>query len=655
MRFAPSPTGHLHVGGARTALFNWLFARHHGGAFLLRIEDTDRDRSTDEAIHADPRGDDLARARLGRGGPGGRRRVPRLLPADEPVRDLPGPRRAPPRRRPGLPLLLHAGGARRPARGGPGPRARPSATTAAAATSRPVPASPRRSGSGSPIAGTTVVPDLIHGDVTFDRATLDDWILVRSDGTPTYNFCVVVDDVTMKITHVIRGNDHLSNTPKQILCYEALGYPQPVFAHIPMILGPDRKRLSKRHGATSVLAFRDEGFLPEAMVNYLARLGWAHGDQEVFTRDELIRFFDLGQVGATPAIFDRTKLEWLNQVWMKKLAEDPAGRRRLATRELVPHLERLGIAAPREELLLATVLNLGERTKTLVEMADQGRFYFEAPDRLRSEAMGKLLTPAHGRARWTGCSAGCSGLEPVGRADPGGRLPSARRRARREAGRPGPAGAACPHGPDGEPAAVRHDGGSGSRGDVPAAPGAPGRSRPRSLGRWSSGWSCCRRASCSRSTRPATSPASPGRRSRRDLAAPDRPPRRDGAAPLRDAAHRGRAPAPRGRPPAPGADAPDREPVRGPPDRRRGDRADPVVDRHDDHGDRVRPGRAPHPLPGDGHHPGRGHRDDLHRPAAGVPHLRLRAPARRARVRDDLPRQAAAPEGPRATPCSGSG
>jgi glutamyl-tRNA synthetase len=161
-----------------------------------------------------------------------------------------------------------------------------------------------------------------------------------------------------------------------------------------MILGPDRKRLSKRHGATSVLAFREEGFLPEAMVNYFARLGWAHGDQEVFTRDELIRLFDLRQVGATPAIFDRTKLEWLNQVWMRKLAEDPEGRRALATQQLAPHVERLGIGAPREELLLATVLNLGERTKTLVEMAEQGRFYFVAPTDYDPVAAGRLLTPS---------------------------------------------------------------------------------------------------------------------------------------------------------------------------------------------------------------------------------------------------------------------
>jgi len=393
VRFAPSPTGHLHVGGARTALFNWLFARHHGGAFLLRIEDTDRDRSTDDAIHQildaltwlgldweqeGPEGDGRHRGYF--------RQTSRLEIYRAHAERLLAEGRA--YRCYCTPDELDARRVAAQARG---------ETFRYDGRCRDLPPRP---GSRAalrlriPDTGTTVVPDLIHGAVSFDRATLDDWILVRSDGTPTYNFCVVVDDVTTKITHVIRGNDHLSNTPKQILCYEALGYAQPVFAHIPMILGPDRKRLSKRHGATSVLAFRDEGFLPEAMVNYFARLGWAHGDQEVFTRDELVRLFDLGQVGATPAIFDRTKLEWLNQVWMRRLAEDPEARKRLATQQLAPHVERLGVAAPREELLLATVLNLGERTKTLVEMAEQGRFYFEAPADYDSQAMGKLLTAA---------------------------------------------------------------------------------------------------------------------------------------------------------------------------------------------------------------------------------------------------------------------
>src|SRR5262245_47033932 len=392
VRFAPSPTGHLHVGGARTALFNWLFARHHGGEFLLRIEDTDRDRSTDEAIHQildaltwlgldwDPKGPEDEGRYSGYFRQTSRFEIyrthaERLLREGRAYRCYCTPEELDARREAAQArgeTFRYDGRCRdRPLRPG-------------------VPAALRLR---IPDAGTTVVPDLVSGSVAFDRATLDDWIIVRSDGTPTYNFCVVVDDVTMKITHVIRGNDHLSNTPKQILCYEALGYPQPVFAHIPMILGSDRKRLSKRHGATSVLAFRDDGFLPEAMLNYFARLGWAHGDQEVFSKEELIQLFDLHHVGATPSIFDRTKLEWLNQVWMKKLAEDPVGQSRLAA-QLTPYISSLGIVAPPPDLGLATGINLGERARTLVEMAEQGRFYFEAPSAYDPQAAGKLLTPA---------------------------------------------------------------------------------------------------------------------------------------------------------------------------------------------------------------------------------------------------------------------
>jgi glutamyl-tRNA synthetase len=392
VRFAPSPTGHLHVGGARTALFNWLFARHHGGAFLLRIEDTDRDRSTDEAIHQildaltwlgldwDPEGPEHDGPYRGYFRQTSRLEVyrvhaERLLADGRAYRCYCTPEELEERR------------AAAQARG---------ETFRYDGRCRDLPLRP-----GVPAAlrlripdsGVTVVPDLVHGEVTFDRATLDDWILVRSDGTPTYNFCVVVDDVTMKITHVIRGNDHLSNTPKQILCYEALGYPLPVFAHIPMILGPDRKRLSKRHGATSVLAFRDEGFLPEAMVNYFARLGWGHGDQEVFTRKELVQLFTLHHVGATPAIFDRTKLEWLNQTWMKRLVEDPALRGDLADR-FGPYLALLGIRDPAKPLLVSAVTQLATRATTLVEMAPKARFYFEDPKDYDPTALGKLATPA---------------------------------------------------------------------------------------------------------------------------------------------------------------------------------------------------------------------------------------------------------------------
>ena len=395
VRFSPAPSGFLHVGSARTALFNWLFARHTGGAFLLRVEDTDRSRSTAESIRQileamtwlglswdeeGPEDDgtfrgyfrqtsrlDVYRAHAERLLAEGR--VYRCYCTSEELQE------------------------RRAAAQARGETFRYDGRCRTAAPRPGVPAALRLR---IPEGGATAVTDLINGEVVFDHQTLDDWILVRSDGTPTYNFTVVVDDVTMKITHVIRGNDHLSNTPKQLLCYEALGYPRPVFAHIPMILGADRHRLSKRHGATSVTAFRVEGFLPEAMVNYLARLGWAHGDQEVFTRAELVQLFDLRQVGRAAAIFDRTKLEWLNQVWLRRLAEDERDRRRLATTELRTFVERLGIAAPRPALLESAVTNLAPRATTLVEMAAQAHFYFVAPIDYEQPAAGKLLTPALG-------------------------------------------------------------------------------------------------------------------------------------------------------------------------------------------------------------------------------------------------------------------
>jgi glutamyl-tRNA synthetase len=239
------------------------------------------------------------------------------------------------------------------------------------------------------------VDDLIHGTVTFEHRQLDDWILVRTDGTPTYNFCVVVDDVTMRITHVIRGNDHLSNTPKQMLCYGALGYAVPVFAHVSMILGTDKSRLSKRHGATSVQAFREQGIVPDAMVNYLARLGWSHGDQEIFTREELVRLFDIKDVSSSGAVFDLTKLEWLNQELIK--AMDGARLAELAR----PFIERAGLAVTLDEPRLAQAIEtLRERAKTLVELVDVGRFYFERPREYEAKAAAKFLAGA-GAARLT--------------------------------------------------------------------------------------------------------------------------------------------------------------------------------------------------------------------------------------------------------------
>jgi glutamyl-tRNA synthetase len=380
VRFAPSPTGHLHVGGARTALFNLLFARRHGGAFILRIEDTDRSRSTEEHI-----GGILEAMRwLGldwdEGPPAAgyrqteraeiyRAHADRLLAGGHGYRCRCTPET--------LDALRRSAQAR-------GLGFRYPGTCRAAGVSASEPHALRLR---APLEGQTLVEDLIHGPVTFDNALLDDWILVRSDGTPTYNFCNVVDDVTMRITHVIRGNDHLSNTPKQVQCYEALGYPTPLFAHLPMILGADKSRLSKRHGATSVQAFRDAGFLPGAMVNYLARLGWSHGDQEIFTREELIREFDLAQVGKAGAVFDYVKLEWLSQHWIKQTPST-----RLAA-DLVPFLERLGLPVPPDLGWLARAIEtLKERAKTLVEMAGQATFYLRAPIAYDPAATAKFWT-----------------------------------------------------------------------------------------------------------------------------------------------------------------------------------------------------------------------------------------------------------------------
>jgi glutamyl-tRNA synthetase len=379
VRFAPSPTGHLHVGGARTALFNWLFARHHGGAYILRIEDTDRSRSTEENI------DSIVDALRWLGldweeGPptAGYRQTERFDLYREHASRLVAAGRAyycdcPPAL---LDEQRKAAEARKETFRYSG-RCRERGLTAGALRLR------------VPDEGTTVVNDLIHGAVTFDHRQLDDWILVRSDGTPTYNFCVVVDDVTMRITHVIRGNDHLSNTPKQILCYEALDYSVPEFAHMAMILGPDRSRLSKRHGATSVQAFRDAGIPADAMVNYLARLGWSHGDQEVFSRAELVELFDIKAVGASGAIFDHTKLEWLSHQYIKTMPAAP-----LAAL-VIPFIERAGLAVPSDRSRLAGMLDtLRERAKTLVELVEVGRFYFERPRQYEAKAAAELFTGA---------------------------------------------------------------------------------------------------------------------------------------------------------------------------------------------------------------------------------------------------------------------
>jgi glutamyl-tRNA synthetase len=376
-RFAPSPTGYLHIGGARTALFNWLYARGRGGKFLLRIEDTDRARHNEAAVKAII--DGLTWLGLDWDG--------------EPVSQF--SRAA--RHAEIAHALLDRGAAYRC-------YMTPEETAAAREKARASKSrfeSPWREADHAsapkdalyavrfkaPREGETLVRDAVQGDVRFPNSALDDLIILRSDGAPTYNLAVVVDDHDMAITHVIRGDDHLNNTPRQINMLAALGATPPVYAHLPMILGPDGAKLSKRHGAVSVLEYREQGYLPEALLNYLARLGWSHGDQEVFSLEEMTTLFDLTQVNKSAAAINPDKLNWLNQQHM--LRAPPS---RLAV-ELQGHLQRLGVQAGDLAQLEGIVTVQRERAKTLVEMAQASRFFFEAPAAYDQKAAGKHIKP----------------------------------------------------------------------------------------------------------------------------------------------------------------------------------------------------------------------------------------------------------------------
>ncbi|RMF86958.1 MAG: glutamate--tRNA ligase [Nitrospinota bacterium] len=381
VRFAPSPTGHLHIGGVRTALFNWLFARNQGGVFILRIEDTDRSRSTEEFIAAIIEGLRWLELDWDEGPYRQTERLAlyqehahKLLEAGKAYYCYCSPEELEQRRQ----EAIKRGESPRYDR-----RCRERKDIPAGIT----PAIRLK----APLEGETTYHDLVYGPITFANAQLDDLIILRSDGTPTYNFCVVVDDVTMRISHVIRGDDHINNTPRQILIYQALEYPLPQFAHVPIILGPDKSRLSKRHGATSILAYRDMGYLPEAMINYLVRLGWSHGDQEIFSREELIKYFSLEQIHKSAAIFNPEKLLWLNSHYIKTIDES----RLIAL--VRPFLEREGIVSPGQEIeetfLRRVVASLRERAKTLVELAQFSRFYFGQEVSYEEKAARKFLRP----------------------------------------------------------------------------------------------------------------------------------------------------------------------------------------------------------------------------------------------------------------------
>jgi glutamyl-tRNA synthetase len=372
VRFAPSPTGTLHIGGARTALFNWLFARHTGGEFILRIEDTDRERSTkefedsiidgmhwlgmewDEQIYYQSHRMDLYKEH-----------VEKLLkdgmayPCSCTPEELEEKRQK----------ALSEG--RKPKYDG---------------ICREKPAHPGRPTAirfRTPQEGITEFHDICRGIIRVENSELDDLIIARSDGTPTYNFTVVVDDVTMKMTHIIRGDDHLNNTPRQVLLYKALNYPLPEFAHLPMIHGPDKKKLSKRHGATSVMEYRSMGYLPDAVVNYLARLGWSYRDQEIFSREELVKLFDLAVVGSSPSIFDMEKLNWVNSQHMGKRSDSEIAQL------TVPFLKDVW---PDMVYVARALATERERAKTLKELAEVSAFYFRDAILPDEQAASKWLT-----------------------------------------------------------------------------------------------------------------------------------------------------------------------------------------------------------------------------------------------------------------------
>ncbi len=379
-RFAPSPTGFLHIGGARTALFNWLFARHHGGRFLLRIEDTDRARSTPEAVAAIFDGLRWLGLDWDQEPVFQSTRVSRHVEAAHQLL------------RAGLAYHCYAAveelaemRERAKAEGRPfryDGRWRDRDPAEAPSDVPPVVRF------RAPQTGETVIRDHVQGEVAVANAQLDDMVLLRADGTPTYMLAVVVDDHDMGITHVIRGDDHLSNAFRQYQLYRALGWPVPEFAHVPLIHGPDGAKLSKRHGALGVDAYRDLGYLPEALCNYLLRLGWSHGDDEIISRDHAVDWFDLDAVGRSPARFDFAKLTNLNGVYLRRA--DPARLLDLVMRDLQKRVgERLSPAA--RDRIARGMDSLRERAKTLTELAESALFYaVDCPIPLKPEAMALL-------------------------------------------------------------------------------------------------------------------------------------------------------------------------------------------------------------------------------------------------------------------------
>lgn len=376
-RFAPSPTGYLHVGGARTALYCWLYAKNKNGTFILRIEDTDRERSTQEAVDAILESMDWLGLDYNEGPFYQTKHFDRYAAVAKQLLDEGHAYRCYCTKERLEKLREDLTAAKEKPRYDGHCRNLTSAD----------PDAPYVIRFKNPTDGVVVFDDGVRGLVEVANSELDDLIIYRTDGTPTYNFTVVVDDADMKVNIVIRGEDHISNTPRQINILKALNATIPTYAHIPMILGSDGKRLSKRHGAVSVMQFRDDGYLPEALLNYLVRLGWSHGDQEIFSREEMIANFDLQHISKSPAAFNTEKLLWLNQHYLKTL--DPE----YVAKHLNWQMQHLGIDCSNGPTLADVVRAQCERVKTTLEMAERSKYFYSDAVELDLDAAKKHLTP----------------------------------------------------------------------------------------------------------------------------------------------------------------------------------------------------------------------------------------------------------------------
>jgi len=376
-RFAPSPTGYLHIGGARTALYSWLFAKQQNGKFVLRIEDTDPERSTDESMKAILDSMDWLGLDYDEGPFYQSKRFDRydevaqqLIESGHAYRCYCSKERLQKIREDQL-----------------ANKEKPKYDGYCRDIGNKVGEQAHVIRFKTPIDGEVVMEDMIHGQVVFQNNELDDLILIRTDGVPTYNFTVVVDDLDMKISHVIRGDDHINNTPRQLNILKAMGAEPPIYAHVPMILGDDGKRLSKRHGAVSVLQYRDEGYLPEVLLNYLIRLGWSHGDQEIFTVEEMIKLFNINDVHKSAAAFNPEKLNWLNQQYL--MHSDPS---HLADK-LAWNFGRQNIDITDGPDLINIINAQKERVKTLKEMAERSRYFYEDIGEIEEGLLGKHFKP----------------------------------------------------------------------------------------------------------------------------------------------------------------------------------------------------------------------------------------------------------------------